>query len=347
MKNINFKIEDKNQIREDLISFMEKNPVREKGFARYINWKPVFPTLQLKMQFMPTKIVTAALLAALLFGTGATALAAEGSLPGDTLYPVQEASEKVRGWMKFNPESKAEWHAKMTEKRLTELDQLVFEGKITEEQKTKLEEKVDDRIEMANKQFEKMKERGEAGGALGIASKIENSLEARENIFRRAGNAFGKLADKDAEFAEKFQDKADKMAEKRGDMEEKIKSDNSEKMKSATEGTMKAAEKIIAEVKKYIEDNKSEFEEGDVASALAKLAEAQTAHENGTIMFGDGEYGRAFVSFTTAHRLAQQAKMLATGKNPKPIQAAKPFLQKIKPFGLFKKLKPATETQTE
>jgi len=314
-KKINLKNEDKYDIRRNLLSFMEENPVRENRLARYLNWKSMLPGLKLNLQFMPIKIITAVLAVAVILGGSATAFAAEGSLPGDALYSVQSATEQVRGWMKFSSASKAEWHAKMTEKRLGELDNLLSEGKITEEQKTKLEEKIQNRVEMASQQFEKMKERGEAGRVLGIAAKLENSLKTREHIFKNAGKMFEKLAEKDAKFAEKLKDKASFIALKREDIEEKIKNDNSEKMKSAAKGKMTAAENKIEEVKKFIEKNKEKFGEEAALKAREKLVYAKAVVADGKNKMDEKKYGEAFVLFQKAHWLAQEAKMLAMGKN--------------------------------
>ncbi|MBU4421671.1 DUF5667 domain-containing protein [Candidatus Parcubacteria bacterium] len=338
----NLNPKDKNNIRENLISFIEEHPIKDNSFFRYINWKPQFPSLKLNMQlFMPTKMISLALLLVIIFGGGATAYAAEDSLPDETLYSVKNMTEGMRGLMKFSLESKASWQADLIERRLDELEKLYEAGKITEEQKTNLEANVQNRIGKANEQFEKMKEHGQAGPALGIAGRLENSLKAREHIFAQVGEIFKGTALKNMGFAEKFKEKADFMEQKRVELESRIKVDN-KISKEAVEGVMKAAENKIAEVEKYISDNQTRLAQEDIDDAKIKLDEAKGAYDNGKEKLSEGKYGEAFIKFQDAHRLSQLAKMISTGKTMFPkgenIPAGKGPGKGPAPFGIMKKI---------
>lgn len=323
---------DKNKIRENLFSFMEDAPIKDKSFAN--NWKPILPDLKLTMQFMPTKTIVGLLLFALLFSTGATAYASEDALPGDSLYSVKETSEKFRGWMKFTAESKAEWQSKMVERKLAELNQLVEDGKLTEEKKAELEEKIEERMERANEHFEKMKEHGKSGEALGIASRMENALRVREHLFVKAGEKFEKFAQVDEKWAEKFEEKAELMAQKREKLEEKVKDIDDEKMKEIAEGKMTATLNKIEEAEKFIENEKDKITKEQYDDAMEKLKEAKVAFETGKQKLDEEKYGEAVVEFVKAHRLAQHARLLAGGKifpDKKPLKMkARGFMNKLK-----------------
>ena len=69
-------------------------------------------------------IALAAVLILILAGAG-TVTASTGSLPGDTLYPVKTATEKVQGFFTFNSEAKANIHMKLAQRRLDEIKLLV------------------------------------------------------------------------------------------------------------------------------------------------------------------------------------------------------------------------------
>jgi hypothetical protein len=69
-------------------------------------------------------VALAAVLILILVGAG-TVTASTGSLPGDTLYPVKTATEKVQGFFTFNGEAKANFHMKLAQRRLDELKLLV------------------------------------------------------------------------------------------------------------------------------------------------------------------------------------------------------------------------------
>ena len=68
----------------------------------------------------------------LVAGTGGgIAYAAEGSLPGDTLYPVKiHVTEAVQSALAFSPTAKAEVHASLAQRRLEEAQQLAAQGKL-------------------------------------------------------------------------------------------------------------------------------------------------------------------------------------------------------------------------
>jgi hypothetical protein len=69
--------------------------------------------------------VALAAVLALVAAGGGTVAAASGSLPGDVLYPVKTATEKVERFLSFGDEAKASFHIKMAERRLEEIESLI------------------------------------------------------------------------------------------------------------------------------------------------------------------------------------------------------------------------------
>jgi len=68
-------------------------------------------------------VALAAVLVLILVGVG-TVTASASSLPGDTLYPVKTATEKVQGFFTFGSEAKANFYMKLAQRRLDELKSL-------------------------------------------------------------------------------------------------------------------------------------------------------------------------------------------------------------------------------
>ena len=73
--------------------------------------------------------VVAVVLALLLAGGGSTVAAASGSMPDDFLYPVKLATEQVQLAFTFSDLGKAERHAKLADKRVTEIVYLAEKSK--------------------------------------------------------------------------------------------------------------------------------------------------------------------------------------------------------------------------
>jgi len=68
----------------------------------------------------------------LVVGTGSTAFAAEGTLPGDLLYPVKVSIvEPVQGALQVSDTAKARWNAEVATERLNEAQALAARGTLT------------------------------------------------------------------------------------------------------------------------------------------------------------------------------------------------------------------------
>lgn len=100
--------EEKLNMFNNLRTYSNANPVRSKY------------TMLFRNSF------TYASMFALLIGTSATSLAAEGALPGDILYPVKtEVNEAVVKSLSFSPSAKAKVAVNLMDKRMNELTEMI------------------------------------------------------------------------------------------------------------------------------------------------------------------------------------------------------------------------------
>ncbi|MBI4094044.1 hypothetical protein HY417_03705 [Candidatus Kaiserbacteria bacterium] len=75
---------------------------------------------------------------------GGTVYAAEGAVPGDTLYPIKvNVNEKVEVALAVSNEAKAAVHAKFAERRMREAEVLAEQGRLTSATKTEIEIRLD------------------------------------------------------------------------------------------------------------------------------------------------------------------------------------------------------------
>lgn len=89
------------------------------------------------------------IVALLLVGSG-TSFAAQGSVPGDTLYPVKiTINENIREAMTFGDEAEARLAIDLLEERIAEAEQLEAEGKLTGELALAVEAEVAEQAEVA------------------------------------------------------------------------------------------------------------------------------------------------------------------------------------------------------
>jgi len=73
--------------------------------------------------------VAVAMILALFLAGGGTVMASSDSLPGDRLYPVKMATEKVRAFFTFGDEAKANLHMEFAERRVKEIESLAERGR--------------------------------------------------------------------------------------------------------------------------------------------------------------------------------------------------------------------------
>ena len=73
--------------------------------------------------------VAVAVILALFLAGGGTVMASSNSLPGDLLYPMKMATEKVQAFFTFGDEAKANLHIKFAERRGKEIESLAERGR--------------------------------------------------------------------------------------------------------------------------------------------------------------------------------------------------------------------------
>lgn len=127
-------------------------------------------------------------LALLLVVGSATAYAAEGSLPGDILYPVKVGiSEPVRGALAVSDESKAAVHAEFAERRLIEAETLAAKGVLTVEAKQQLEESFERHADEVDRIVEKIEEAGVIA-TTDISASFASNIAAHHQVIAELGD---------------------------------------------------------------------------------------------------------------------------------------------------------------
>jgi len=122
-----FKAQSRYQMRTLLHDRKQKSPSRR---MPVLGWLPRWATAVIIGVFV------------LLAAGGGTAVAASNSLPGDILYPVKLATERVQFTFTFSDEGTANLHAKFAERRAEEMARIAEAGRSEklQELKTRLEE---------------------------------------------------------------------------------------------------------------------------------------------------------------------------------------------------------------
>lgn len=163
---------DKIFIKQELITFMNANPVRIENPGRHI-----FYTLTHKHMF------AGALVGIILAVSGGVSYAAQGALPGDILYPIKvNINEEIRASLTFDKEAKAEYEAQRYGRRISEAIILADQGALDAEHKAGLEVKLAEH----KAKVEELSIDLESKGNLTAATNVQSSLAARVHAYNQA-----------------------------------------------------------------------------------------------------------------------------------------------------------------
>lgn len=251
-----------------------------------------------------------AILLVILMG-GGVSVAAQNSLPGDSLYDVKlGVNERVAGWLAVSNEAEAMLAAKLAGARLREAEKLTVRSELDTETRANIEANFERQADKVNVLIAEFEAREDFKAAAEVSSNLETSLRAHAEILAR-------LAAKDAE------DRAEVTAILntvnaniaantivRSRVEAGVLVSQGPDVKSAAEGKLGAAENKIAEVESFIENRKAALGVTASADAEARLEVAETVLTDGKAKLEAEAYGEAFILFQKAHDLAQEAKLL-------------------------------------
>jgi len=177
-RDVHLSAAEKSALRERLVSYMEHRPIRRGAVGTPSPFMGVF-------SFSYVRFAVPALLVAVVFVSGGVSYAAEGAVPGDTLYPVKiRVNEEVRSALIFDEEEKLAWNIRRAERRLEEASTLAAEGGLNEETQSVLAAQFEAHAADVAADVEAVRESNPAL-ALEIDSQFEASLMAHGEVIEQ------------------------------------------------------------------------------------------------------------------------------------------------------------------
>ena len=183
-RNVRLTSEASARIRERLIVHMHANPAVAKPlqspYQSFFNiLSPLTSTLR-----MPAMALALILVVTL---GGATAFAAAGTLPGDTLYPVKvNVIEPVQGLFSLSPEAKAEWQVSLAETRVEEVVRLADKEQLTSEEGAQGQARFDRSLKKARETIKRLSQ-DDPEVATRIETLLTTSLRRHEDDLHEIG----------------------------------------------------------------------------------------------------------------------------------------------------------------
>ncbi len=317
--------------RAELHSFMSARPVRVLDPKRHRS-----QLLLISRPMFATIVIALALLAG-----GGTTLAAEGTMPGDLLYPVKvNVNEQIRAALATSAEADAEWDARRTERRLGEAAVLAANGRLDGTLETKLSERFEKHTQRAQERIEELEEAGKTEEAARLSSRLEIALKTHEQVLEDIAERKDEIRVHLQPLLERMKERAEENKNVREQIEAGVDArvggldeDAEVRVTAAAEGHIKAADNKIVEAKRFIIAKKEELGAEATARAEAHLEQAEKVLVDAKAAFDADEFAKAFVLAGKAHRMAQEAKLFVQVKTELDIDVNVPGLLRIEGRG--------------
>jgi hypothetical protein len=311
LQSIRLSNHEKASIRASLKAAIRNSaPVRVGVWRGLILWSHHYKHYQLHFRFMPILIILA-----LVLGGGGISYAAEGSLPGDMLYPVKVSiNEPVRGFVAFSDEAKISWNIERVERRFNEAEELAVEKRLSADTRATLQGRFKDHSDDAQLRIKNVAS-SDPEKAVELSSSLETTIKAHSRILGSIGLSLD--GDTDTHVKLILKDADDEESDTRKEREsarEAILSSRFTTTVSAAEGKKKAAENKLAEVSAFVKAWEEKNGTTTAASARLRLEGAQKVFANGDVELKAQSYEKAFLLFQEAHSMAQEVKLLLNAK---------------------------------
>lgn len=118
----------------------------------------------------------------LLLVGGGVASAAEGSVPGDLLYPIKtEVNEPLRAALTFNTEAKAKLQVEFAKRRLEEADKLSAKGGLKDGAEAEIAGRLETHIKAAQQSIADLHDEGKDDEAEAVKVEIHTALQTHKD----------------------------------------------------------------------------------------------------------------------------------------------------------------------
>lgn len=314
---------EKRAQRRAVLEFVAEHPAREGVTARLAGSQSVVAAILAYLQSpIPTFMPIALAVLLIIVAGGGASFAAEGALPGDALYPVKVSfNEEVRAVLAISPKAKAEFELERLERRLDEAERLAAMGKLESEARIEIETRFETHAERARERITSLEFDDDIEAATEIGSNLEASLRAHERILKSLSSNIASGTEREVRpILDRVKEKRGQAAEARIKVETKVRAGASADVRAAAEGRLKAAEAKIAETKKFIASAGTRLNATATTSVNLRLADAERLVAAGKIDLEAGRFADAFNRFQQAHRIAQEAKLIAEAQQSLKIR---------------------------
>jgi hypothetical protein len=297
---------------ERVLAFMQEHPIAvqwiedqtasSRGIFSHGTWASLFSSLRL----MPAL----ALAFLLLIGSGITSVAAEGALPGDTLYPVKiHVNENVRKAFAGSAEAEARMESELVTRRLQEARELTARGDMSAEVQQTIATAIARQVSAAREKVATLTLADELDTAADVSAELEAAVKAHHNVFARLAQNNDTSVDV---ILSALVNADTASAQTQADFQAKVSAVSSGALQAIAERGIAAAQRQTESVRQMLEKQKSELSVHARGEMEARLKVAQDAIAHAQARLQAGATAQALNSAAEANTAAHESRALGT-----------------------------------
>ena len=249
-------------------------PVRDEVFERR-----TFKRLLTYAVFSFSRPAAAFAVLMLVIASGAgISLAAEGSLPGDILYPIKiEVNEGFREHLARSDEAKMEWFVSVAERRMEETERLASEDRLDDKARATIEANFSENAAKIKTRLSATATGGEVKLSINadVTSRLETSLMAHEEILSKLAEKNSGSKKEITSVLVEVKSISKSVKEVRKNFEDDVFEKRNSRLEEATALRLKASLEAIAEAKKALEKSGDSIDEEVRKKAEEMIKEAE------------------------------------------------------------------------
>jgi hypothetical protein len=314
LKAIKLSGEEKSDILARTFSVIESLSIPNSADKKFQPIASPYSSAPWKIYFSSRKFVPSFMIVALLFATGGASLAAEASLPGDSLYGLKvNINEEVRNLTAVSAESKARVAVEATERRLQEVATLSARGQLSEEKKAIVQAQFNKRSTQIKTQVASLVSQNNLTAAQEISVNYESSLKAHEIILEKiSSDSLSENKDQHlAEFISTVKTEIATTTVSRVDIQQKEALATTDP-KATAEIKLKELRNQTDIVLNLREESKSQLSSTTAALVAGNIAEAQVLTIKAEGYIASSSYSNAILSIQQASSLFSDAESAIT-----------------------------------
>lgn len=249
-------------------------------------------------------MVQAIVVILLLLG-GGTSYVAQGTVPGDALYPVKvDVNDNVRALLAVSDQAKAKLNLDLAHERLMEAEKLAASGKLNADASTQLQTRLKTHVDNAQKNTDAIEASGDLETAATVHATFEGMFKSYASVLKGINTQVN--GNDNAALISDIEGYANNSAQAQARAGTHVDASS----EAQVNATIKHADGLITATQAQLENTKANLAANEYTNAQTRLSDAEQAQAQAETLLGNGNYQDAYQQAQNAISAATEAKTM-------------------------------------